>query len=124
MSEMFLIVLEQHQIFDTVITLDFVYMMDYFFRIKYPTEFLFHYQTMFTDVTERVAVGMFWLVDEDVSFSLYPSTLPLMMFTSLNISSFLSLYPRRMTFFERSTRLIWLAHKRLIGARDATKLSF
>lgn len=101
MGEMFLVIFEKHQVLYSVVVLDFIDVVNHLFRIKHSTEVFFHHQTMFADVSERIAVRVFGPMKKDVTISPYPSALPQMMLFSLDVGSFLSLYPRRIAFFER-----------------------
>ena len=76
----------QFKIYNSIIIKNTIDMMNYFFRFKISTKFLFHYQSMFHYITMAVSKWMIFRKDLYIPISFSSSSFPsIMIFTIRNI---------------------------------------
>ena len=74
---------KQLQIFNSVIISYCIYMVNDFFRCKWPFKMEFHFITMFKNISILISKGMGWILDPNISFTIIRfSTFPVKILNS------------------------------------------
>lgn len=73
----------QFKIFSSIVIFYFIFMMNRFIFSQISTYLLFHDIAVFQNVTILLSMGMFWLINQNISSLIFPSsTAPLRMLCS------------------------------------------
>lgn len=73
---------KKHKIFWSIICFISILMVNYFSWFKKATDYFFHYQAMFTNISKRICPRMAWSFNINISHRNFPSTFPIRMFKS------------------------------------------
>jgi len=86
---MFRIVFQKHKVFNSIVVLNTIDMMNNFFRFNVASNVLLHHKTMFSNITLSATKWMGWIMNKYISIRINnSSTLPIPMFISTGIKIF------------------------------------
>ncbi len=71
--------LQKFKIINSIIRSYFINMMNNFRIKKISSDFLFHYQSMLSNITSRISFWMRWVADKNISISFKFATFPVRM---------------------------------------------
>ena len=64
---MFRMIKKKHKIFNSIVSIDFIDMMHYFFRLKVSSQVFFHNKTRTKNVTSHNGIRMFRFMNDNIS---------------------------------------------------------